>query len=113
MEGQREERREEKREGKKKRSLLDALSEPTGGYISSDRRNILSITQSPSNRTAFQSPPACSIQKNCNHDHSRVYTHRAHSLGESEHSLGDVWCVFRTVPALSLTPSSLPPGTPV
>jgi hypothetical protein len=71
-EGGRKGRREEKGGGKEKGSLLDVLTEPTGGYIFSDRRNTLSIIQCPSSRTVFQSPPACSIQRNYNHDQSRV-----------------------------------------
>lgn len=57
-EGQREERGEEGKERRRGKERVTPRCERTGRYIFSDRWNTLSITQCPSNRTAF-SVPTC------------------------------------------------------
>lgn len=106
----RERGKERRKRGRGKRVTSSVLGRPTDGYIFSDRRNRLSVLQCPSNRTSFQSSPACSIQRKCHRDRSRV-TPIGYRHGMTVHSLG-TWPVFRTVsncPPLS----SLPPMTRV
>lgn len=106
----RERAKERRKRGRGKRVTSSVLGRPTDGYIFSDSRNCLPVLQCPSNRTSVQSFPACSIQRTCHRDRSRV-TPIGYRHGMTVHSLG-TWPVLRTVsncPPLS----SLPPMTRV
>lgn len=106
----RERGKERRKRGRGKRVTCSVLGRPTDGYIFSDSRNRLPVLQCPSNRTSVQSFPACSIQRTCHRDRSRV-TPIGYRHGMTVHSLG-TWPVLTTVsncPPLS----SLPPMTRV